>query len=138
VSRLRAGPVVVVVVLAALLAGCGARPPDLFAVERTGSGANARLTMVVNDGGSVTCNGHEHPLDAQRLLRAREVARSLADQAQLHLQLPRGQGSILSYRVRLEQGTVSFSDTSEALPESFTAVEVLTKDIAEDVCGIER
>jgi hypothetical protein len=136
VSRLWAGTVVVL--LTALLAGCGARPPDLFAVERTGSGANARLTMVVNDGGSVTCNGHEHPLDAKRLLRAREVARSLAKQAELRLQLPRGPGSILSYRVRLEQGTVSFSDTSAALPESFTEVEVLTKDIAEDVCGIAR
>ena len=125
-------------VAAALLAGCGARPPDLFAVERTGSGANARLEMVVNDGGAVTCNGHEHPLDAPHLLRAREVARQLADQAQLHLDLPAGSGSILSYRVSLEQGTVKFSDTSAHLPASFTAVEVLTKDIAEDVCGIRR
>jgi hypothetical protein len=130
--------VAVAVVLAGLLAGCGARPPDLFAVERSGSGANARLQMVVNDGGAVTCNGHEHTLGAQRLLRAREVARALADQAQLHLELPPGGGSILSYRVRLEQGTVAFSDTSANLPASFTAVELLTKDIAEDVCGIAR
>ena len=122
----------------ALLAGCGARPPDLFAVERTGSGPNARLEMVVNDGGAVTCNGHAHPLDAPRLLRAREVTRQLADQAQLHLQLPAGHGSILSYKVSVEQGTVSFSDTSADLPAAFTAVEVLTKDIAEDVCGIRR
>jgi hypothetical protein len=124
--------------LAALLAGCGARPPDLFAVERTGSGPNARLQMVVNDGGAVTCNGHEHPLDAPRLLRARDVARRLGDEAQLHLELPPGHGSILSYKVSVEQGTVSFSDTSAHLPEAFTAVEVLTKDIAEDVCGIRR
>ena len=129
---------VVVLMGAALLAGCGARPPDLFAVERSGTGPNAQLRMVVNDGGAVTCNGHEHPLDAQRLLRAREVARQLADQARLHLELPPGGGSVLSYRVMLEQGTVAFSDTSANLPGSFTAVEVLTKDIAEDVCGIAR
>jgi hypothetical protein len=129
---------VVVVAAAALLAGCGARPPDLFAVERSGSGANADLRMVVSDGGSVTCNGKEHPLDAQRLLRAREVTRQLAEQAQLHLELPPGSRSVLSYRVQVEQGTVEFSDSSPDLPESFTAVEVLTKDIAEDVCGIER
>ena len=136
---MRGACAVLLAVLAAVAAGgCGARPPDLFAVERTGSGANARLTMVVNDGGAVTCNGHEHPLDAQRLLRSREVARQLAEQAQLHLQLPPGRGSVLSYRVRLEEGTVSFSDTSASLPDSFTAVEVLTKDIAEDVCGITR
>jgi hypothetical protein len=127
-----------VLAAAALLAGCGARPPDLFAVERSGSGANADLKMVVSDGGSVTCNGHEHALDDQRLLRAREVTRQLAEQAQLHLELPPGSGSVLSYKVLLEQGTVKFSDTSPNLPESFTAVEVLTKDIAEDVCGIER
>jgi hypothetical protein len=129
---------VLVVAAAALLAGCGSRPPDLFAVDRTGEGANARLRLVVNDGGSVTCNGHEHPLDAPRLLRAREAARNLTEPAQLHLELPPGPGSILSYRVRLEPGTVAFSDTSAHLPPSFTAVEVLTKDIAEDVCGISR
>jgi hypothetical protein len=128
----------VLAAIATVLAGCGARPPDLFAVERSGSGANADLRMVVSDGGSVTCNGHEHKLDADRLLRAREVTRQLAEPAQLHLELPPGSGSVLSYRVMLEQGTVAFSDSSPNLPESFTAVEVLTKDIAEDVCGIER
>lgn len=126
------------VLAVALLAGCGARPPDLFAVDRSGSGANAKLRLVVSDGGAVTCNGHEHPLDAPRLLRAREVTRQLAEQAQLHLELPPGGGSILSYRVSVEQGTVAFSDTSAHLPASFTAVEALTKDIAEDVCGITR
>jgi hypothetical protein len=125
-------------VMAVLLAGCGARPPDLFAVDRTGTGANAQLRMVVNDGGSVTCNGHDHPLDPQRLLRARAVARELAEPAQLHLELPPGRGSILSYKVSVEQGTVSFADTSARLPPSFTAVEVLTKDIAEEVCRISR
>jgi hypothetical protein len=94
--------------------------------------------MIVSDGGSVTCNGKEHRLDADRLLRAREVTRQLAEQAQLHLDLPPGRDPVLSYKVMLEQGTVSFSDSSPNLPESFTAVEVLTKDIAEDVCGIER
>jgi hypothetical protein len=129
---------VVAAAAAALLAGCGARAPDLFAVERTGTGANAQLRMVVSDGGSVTCNGKEHPLDAQRLLRARAVARDLAEPAQLHLDLPPGHGSILSYKVSVEQGTVAFSDTSAKLPSSFTAVEVLTKDIAEEVCRITR
>ena len=126
------------IAVAGVLAGCGARPPDLFAVERSGSGANAKLQMVVSDGGSVTCNGKEHALDADRLLRAREVTRQLAEPAQLHLELPPGSGTVLSYKVMLEQGTVKFSDSSPNLPESFTAVEVLTKDIAEDVCGIAR
>ena len=123
----------------AALAGCGSRPPDLFGVDRTGQGPNAKLRLVVSDGGSVTCNGREHPLDADRLLRAREVTRELEDQARLHLELPPGPGaSVLSYRVRLEAGTVAFSDTSANLPASFTKLELLVKDIAEDVCGIRR
>jgi hypothetical protein len=121
-----------------LLTGCGAEAPDLFAVERSGVGPNARLTMVVNDSGEVTCNGKSHPLDANDLLRSRDVARKLADQAQLHLQLPPGPNSILSYKVRLESGTVGFSDTSKGLPASFTALELLTKDISENVCKITR
>jgi hypothetical protein len=127
--------------LAALaLAGCGSRAPDLFGVDRSGQGPNAKLRLVVNDGGSVTCNGHEHPLDADRLLRAREVTRELEDQARLHLELPPGPGgsSVLAYRVRLEAGTVAFSDTSANLPASFTKLELLVKDISEDVCGIRR
>jgi hypothetical protein len=127
--------------LAALaLAACGSRAPDLFGVDRSGQGANAKLRMVVNDGGSVTCNGTEHKLDPDRLLEAREITRELADQAQLHLVLPPGAGgtSVLTYRVRLEAGTVGFSDTSEDLPASFTKLELLIKDISEDVCGIRR
>jgi hypothetical protein len=86
----------------------------------------------------VTCDGREHPLDSNTLLRARKAAKDLADQAQLHLALPRGERSQLSYRVQTEDGTVSFSDTSAHLPPAFTEVELLTKDIAEDVCGITR
>jgi hypothetical protein len=124
--------------LALVLAGCGSRPPDLFGVDRSGEGPNARLRLVVNDGGSVSCNGREHPLGAERLLKAREVTRALADQAQLHLVLPPGPGSVLSYRIRLQAGTVAFSDSSADLPASFTEAELLIKGIAEDVCGITR
>jgi hypothetical protein len=135
-ARVAARAAAALVLLA--LAGCGATSPDLFAVERTGSGANARLRMVVNDSGAVTCNGRQHPIDSQTLLRARRAAKDLADSAELHLALPPGARSELSYRVRVEQGAVSFSDTSANLPPSFTEVELLSKDIAEDVCGIRR
>jgi hypothetical protein len=128
------------VAAALFLGGCGAASPDLFAVERSGQGANARLVMVVNDGGTVTCNGHQHPLDPDNLLKAREIARQLAEPAALHLDVPPAPGreSVLAYRVRLEAGTVAFADTSDALPPSFTAVQAFTKSVAEDVCGIAR
>ena len=127
-------------VLAAALAaaGCGTPPADLFEVRRTGEGRNADVTVVVNDGGSVSCNGVEHDLDADRLLRAREVERELEPQAELNLELPKGPGAQLSYRVRLETGTVAFSDTSRGNPQSFLELAAFTKDVTERVCGLER
>jgi hypothetical protein len=121
-----------------LLAGCGAASPDLFEVIRTGQGRHARLDLVVNDGGTVTCNGIEKALPGGLLLRAREAARDLQDPAQLGLHLPPGRNTVLSYRVRLEQGTVSFSDSSARQPKAFLEVQALTKDISEDVCGLRR
>jgi hypothetical protein len=127
-----------VVVLAALLLGCGSESADLFEVRRSGPDRPANLTMVVSDGGSVTCNGARHSLDADRLLRARELERKLSEQAELGLELPAGPRSVLSYRVRMEAGSVAFSDTSRGSPQSFYELAAFTKDVAEDVCGIER
>ena len=124
--------------LAAVLAGCGTPPPDLFEVKRTGEDRNANVDVVVNDGGSVTCNGKEHPLEADLLLRARELLREISPQAELHLELPPGPRSQLRYTARMEAGTVSFSDTSKGNPKSFLELAAFTKDVTEDVCGLER
>jgi hypothetical protein len=124
--------------LVTLLIGCGTASPDLFEVRRSGDDRNANLTMVVNDGGHVTCNGEEHALDGDRLLRAREIQRELEKPAALGLELPPGPGADLSYRVRLEAGTVAFSDTSRGNPQAFHRVAAFTKDVAERVCGIVR
>ena len=120
------------------LTGCGTASPDLFEVRRSGEDRAANLTLVVNDGGSVTCNGEEHALDADRLLTARELARELAEQAELGVELPPGPGAVLRYRVRMEAGTVSFSDTSRGNPPVFLRLAGFTKDVAERVCGIVR
>ena len=121
-----------------LFAGCGTASPDLFEVERSGEDRAANLTMVVNDGGNVTCNGKEHPLDADRLLTARELTRDLEQPAELGLELPPGPNPVLSYRVRMEAGSVTFSDTSRGNPRAFLRIAAFTKDVAERVCGIVR
>ena len=121
-----------------LLASCGGPACDLFEVKRTGSDRNANLTLVVADDGYVTCNGRKHELPPELLLRARQLARDLSAQAELNLALPPGPGAVLSYRARMVDGEVSFSDTSRPLPASFTELTVYTKDVAEDVCGITR
>jgi hypothetical protein len=125
--------------LAALLAGCGgSRPPDLMVVERSGADPNANVELLVNDGGSVECNGTEHELDGERLLTARRLVRDLEKQAELHIELPRGPGTVLSYRARMEKGTIAFSDRSEGVPPTFQRLAAFTKDVVEDVCGIRR
>lgn len=125
--------------LAALaLAGCGTESPDLFEVRRSGPDPAANLTMIVSDGGTVTCDGEQHALDDERLLRARELERALSEPAELGIELPPGPGADLSYRVRLEAGTVAFSDTSRGNPQPFFELAAFTKDVAERVCGIIR
>jgi hypothetical protein len=128
----------VAVAVAVVLAGCGTESPDLFAVERSGPDPEANLMLVVNDGGSVTCNGEQHSLDADRLLRARELSREIAKQAELGVELPAGPRADLRYRVWMEAGTVAFSDTSRGNPPSFFELAAFTKDVAERVCGILR
>ena len=119
------------------LAGCGTAPPDLFSVERRGDDANANVDLVVSDGGSVTCDGKQHPLDADRLLAARQLVRDLTPQAELGIELPRGPG--LSYRVSMEAGSIAFSDRSPGVvPPAFRRMAAFTTDVTERVCGIER
>jgi len=120
------------------VAGCGTPPPDLFSVERSGADPNANVDVVVSDGGSVSCDGKEHALDGERLLRARHLVRDLAPQAELGIELPPGPGTDLSYRVALEAGSIAFSDRSPGVPPTFLRVAAFTKDVTERVCGIER
>ena len=122
-----------------LAAGCGAPSADLFVVTRSGADRNANVRLLVADDGTVRCNRRKPvPMGADRLLTARQLARDLQKQAALDLELPREKGSILSYRARLEAGTIAFSDRSRGLPRSFRRLEAFTADVAERVCHIER
>jgi hypothetical protein len=122
-----------------VLAGCGSPSADLFEVVRTGADRNANVRLLVSDDGTVRCNGRKPvPMGADRLLTARQLARDLEKQAALGLELPRERGAILSYRARLEAGTIAFSDRSRGLPRSFSRLEAFTADVIERVCHIER
>ena len=124
---------------AVALGGCGQPSPDLFAVTRSGEGPDDDVTMVVNDGGTVRCDGGSpRQLDGERLLEARELSRELAQAAELQLELPPGPDPTLFYRVESEAGTVSFSDASRERPAALNRLMGFVSDVAEDVCGIER
>ena len=122
-----------------LVGGCGGPAGDLFEVKRSGADANANLTLLVSDDGTVTCNhGKRTPIPNETLLRARELERDLSEQAELHLVLPPGPNAVLSYRVRMEAGTVGFADTSRPLPAAFAQLTAFTSEVTERECGIVR
>lgn len=133
--RAAAGLLLVVVVFI----GCGAPSADLFEVRRSGEDRNANVRLVVNDGGTVTCNGAEpEALPGEALLEARELARDLEAEASLSIELPPGPNAVLRYDVRTEAGRVAFSDTSRGRPRAFDRLVGFTSEVIEDVCGIER
>jgi hypothetical protein len=124
---------------ALLLAGCGEKSADLFEVQRSGADRNANVDLVVNDGGTVTCNqGKPIALPGTKLLDARELGRELEKEASLSIELPKGPGSTLRYVVRTSNGRVAFSDTSPNRPKAFDRLVAFSKDVIEDVCKIQR
>jgi hypothetical protein len=129
----------VAVLLALAACGCGASYPDVFLLTRTGSLPGARLTLLVNDGGTVRCNGGEpRQLPARRLLDARRIAKDLAEEAEDDLTLPAPRGSLLRYRLRTEDGTVTFSDEDAVGRSELAPVIVFARSVAQDVCGLPR
>jgi hypothetical protein len=126
-------------VAAPALAGCGAASPDLFLLTRAGSapGAGAPLTLLVNDGGTVRCNGGApRPLSDRQLLAARDVTSSIQKDAQKTLDLPAPPGALLRFHVRSQDGTVTFSDLDAARHPELAKVVAFTQDVAHSVCKL--
>ncbi len=149
------GAVAVVGALAVALVvvGCGTPSPDLFVVQRTGSVAAARLSLRVQDGGEVTCNGKQAGMmTSDQLIEARELVRALgggavdrqndrtSDRGPLdrNLDLPPGPMAVFRYALRAQEGTIAFSDTSRKQPDAFFRVAKLVRALAKGVCGLPR
>jgi hypothetical protein len=121
------------------LAGCGTEGHDLFVVERAGSIPGARLTLRVVDDGRASCNGAPLvDIKSAQLIEARELERDLTPLAKRGVALAPGRGSVLRYRVVLEDGSVRFADTSRGQPAPFFRVAKLTRDIARGACRLAR
>jgi hypothetical protein len=125
--------------LAALLAGCGGRSADLFGVEREGSVPDARLQLVVNDGGTVSCDGGaDKRLPEDLVIEARELQRDLLEPASQGLRLEPGTGSILRYDVITPDGRVRFADDSRGKPAVLDRFAFFVRKVAQGVCGLPR
>jgi hypothetical protein len=129
-----------------LAAGCGGgfAAPDLFVVQRTGSAPGARLTLLVNEEGGVHCytepthRGPTLKLSDPLLVRARAIQEELHEQASEHLSLPPGKGSVLSYYLRDENGTVRFSDNSPGQPKVLRELALFVLQTAQQVCHLPQ
>ena len=127
------------IALAASLAGCGldVRSPDLFLLTRTGQGA--KLTMLVNDGGTISCNGRSpQRLTDPLLLQARDLANSLDGDAKAKLRIAPPPNSVFNYRIKLQNGTISFPDTATAggrFP-ALARAELFAVQAAQQACGL--
>jgi hypothetical protein len=125
---------------ALLLAGCGGiLAPDLFIVSRTGPGPGAHLTLLVNEEGAVHCNGVSAPkLSDSELVQARAIQEDLHDPAARHLSLPAARGSVISYYVREEAGTVRFAENSPGQPAVLRRLALFVLRTAQQVCHLPQ
>jgi hypothetical protein len=143
----RRRPVVVAALVGlatAAAAGCGGPAGDLVLVQRFGSTPGARLDLRVTEDGRVSCNrGPLKQLTSAETIASRGIADDLAGKhhdgpAVRHLRLPPGPEPVLSYRVALEPGTVSFSDDSRHQPTVFLRIQQFTRQVATTICRLPR
>jgi hypothetical protein len=125
------------ITLCLAVSGCGfaVQSPDLFLLRRTGPGSP--LTLLVNDVGIVHCNGGTaRQLSDPMLLEARQAATDLDQDAQAKLRVPPRSGSVYSYTIKLQNGTVSFADTAGAKHPELARAELFATQAAQHPCGL--
>jgi hypothetical protein len=121
--------------LAAFAAGCGlqVQSPDLFLLTRTGGGK--KVTLLVNSGGTIHCNGSgTKPLPDKLLLAARNLTGALNRDAQRHLHIPPAPHSVYSYSVKLQPGTITFPDSAARSHPELARLELLALTILQGPC----
>ena len=121
-----------------LVGGCGGiQAPDLFIVQRSGSVAGARLTLLVNEEGGVTCNGGATlKLSDPALVQARAIQEELVNLTSSHISLPAQRGSVLAYYVRDEHGSVRFADNSAGQPKVLHSLALFVLQTAQQICHL--
>lgn len=131
---------VLTLALALPFSGCsGVKAPDLFILYRSGSSPNARLTLLVNEEGGVHCNGgHIQQLGDSQIVQARAIQEEIKESAASHLVLPARPGSVLSYYLRDENGTVHFSDNSAHQPKVLHQLQLFVLQTAQQVCHLPQ
>ena len=95
------------------------------------------LTLIVNDGGTMRCNGASaKPISDPLLLQARALVTSLSKDAKRKLYLAPAPGSVFSYSLRLQEGTIMFADNARAGHPELAEAELFALRAAREVCGL--
>lgn len=131
--------VALVAAMATVVAGCfDVQSADLFLLTRTGQGS--RLTLLVSDSGAVSCDGaRAKPISNTRLIQARDLSDNLAKDAAAKLTIPPAPGSVYYFRVKLQQGTVSFPDrAADSRHPILAQLELFALQTAQQACGSSR
>lgn len=126
-----------VLVLCMALAGCGlnVQSADLFLLKRVGQGRT--LTLLINDSGTIRCNGGKpKQLADPLLLQARDLASTLAKDAAAKLKIPSSAESVFSYTITLQDGTISFPDTAGSRHHELAQAELFAVQAAQQACGL--
>ena len=122
------------VAVAVTLAGClDIKSADLFKLQRTGNGPT--LVLLVNDSGTISCNGGSpKPLADSLLLQARDLAPSLDSIA--GLKLPVRHSSVFHYYVVLPYGSLTFPDTAALHHPVLAEVEQFALKASQQACHL--
>jgi hypothetical protein len=124
-------------IAALLLAGCGLNieSADLFLLTRSGQGQ--QLTLLVNDSGTIRCDGSKaKPLSDTLLIQARDLAQNLDSDAKAKLRIPKAADSVAMYTVKLQDGTIEFPDTAGGRRKELAQAELFAVQAAQQACGL--
>jgi hypothetical protein len=125
------------VAMAMALAGCfDVQLPDLFLITRTGPGP--KLTVLVNDSGTISCNGAKaKPISDAVLIQARDLSQNLSDDGTANLSIKREPGTVYYFTIKVQEGTISFPDrAADASHPNLAAAELFTLQAAQHLCGL--
>jgi len=103
----------------------------------TRSGAGRHLTLLVNDAGTISCNGGKpKSLPDPQLLQARDLATSLNGEVKAGLRFPATARTVFTYTVKVQNGTMSFPDTAASARKELAQLELFVLQAAASPCGL--
>lgn len=118
---------------AVALAGCGGSPGDLMALSVSGGSGRVAHTLVVSADGLISCDRHaEHSLASGDVLDARSIVREAKSFATRAATYP---GGGRRFELRDQDGSVSWGETSAALPPVLPRAELFALRVGPAACG---